>query len=129
MRSVSNKGRPWHERPPLAPFGRPSTSVNKTNDRKAIVHSLRTMSEKDALTDTLELDLTLTLKRLADRLPLCNQELKAAEVCGRKTPGLACLASLFALLKAGKPKVIKSYTALSVILTRFDKGERLTAMP
>lgn len=40
------------------------------------------MSEKDALTNTAEHDLTSTLRRLADRLPICSQELEKAEVKG-----------------------------------------------
>lgn len=50
--------------------------------KQDVVRYLRTMSEKDALTNTAEHDLTSTLRRLADRLPICRQELEKAEVKG-----------------------------------------------
>lgn len=39
------------------------------------------MSEMDARTDTGDQVVASTLKRLADRLPACTQELRASEVC------------------------------------------------
>lgn len=45
-----------------------------------IVRTLKTMGEMDAKTDAGERGVAATLKRLADRLPACTQELCAAEV-------------------------------------------------
>lgn len=45
-----------------------------------IVRTLKTMSEMDAKTDTGERGVVATLKRLADRLPACTQELCSSEV-------------------------------------------------
>lgn len=44
------------------------------------MRTLKTMSEMDAKTDAGERGVAATLKRLADRLPACTQELCASEV-------------------------------------------------
>lgn len=47
---------------------------------KDIIHHLRVVSEKDAVTDTAELGAASALRKLSDRLPLCIQELENSEV-------------------------------------------------
>lgn len=44
------------------------------------MRTLKTMSEMDARTDAGERGVAATLKRLADRLPACTQELCSSEV-------------------------------------------------
>lgn len=44
------------------------------------MRTLKTMSEMDARTDAGERGVAATMKRLADRLPACTQELCASEV-------------------------------------------------
>lgn len=67
------------------PVYRPFESLTKqkfdANDWQDIVRTLKTMADMDARTDAGERQVAATLKRLADRLPACTQELCASEVC------------------------------------------------
>lgn len=65
--------------------------------RQDIVRTLKTVSEMDAKTDAGERGVAATLKRLADRLPACTQELCASEVCVF-TPKTGTLTSQVAVL-------------------------------
>lgn len=70
--------------PPYAVHPLPADRANRTHTRNMIeqdiVRTLKTMSEMDAKTDAGERGVAATLKRLADRLPACTQELCASEV-------------------------------------------------
>ena len=53
------------------------------NGYQEVMRTLKTTSELDARTDAGERGVTSTLRRLADRLPACTQELRTSEVCAR----------------------------------------------